>query len=83
MRYYGTEIEPRIGDTVRFESETDLLVVEQVIDSDAEMKQWGLDQPGLMLKGGVHGRVFHLGGDPELKLVYPSTTHNQKDNRAE
>lgn len=73
MKYHGTEIEPRIGDTVCFESEGDLLTVEEVIDSEEKMKHWGLDQFGLMLTGGMYGLVFIQEEDPELIFLSHQT----------
>jgi hypothetical protein len=47
-----------VGDHVRFLDDPDTLIVEDVIDTPESRERWGLDESGIMLKGGRYGLVF-------------------------
>jgi hypothetical protein len=72
--YHNTEVYPRIGDRVRFLHEAEVLVVEDVIDTEEQQWKWNVEQPGLMLKGGIYGRVFTKEISEDLELVERPTT---------
>jgi hypothetical protein len=67
--YRNTAVYPRIGDRVRFLHEDDILVVEDVIDTKQKQWKWNVEEPGLMLQGGVYGRVFTKDISKDLELV--------------
>jgi len=71
--YCNADVYPHVGDLVRFLHEADVLVVEDVIDSDEKQMRWNVDEPGLMLKGGRYGFVFTKDINAELELVDPAT----------
>jgi hypothetical protein len=55
--YPKSNIYPQIGDQVRFGT-PDILTVEDVIDSLEKRQKWGIDECGVILVGGIYGRVF-------------------------
>lgn len=50
--------EARVGDKVLIDNGERTGVVEDVIDSDAKLEQWGVDEPGLMIKSEYYGLLF-------------------------
>ena len=56
LSYPNSNQEPMLGDIVKIEAET--LQVEDIINSKEKQKEWGVSENGLMLVGGVYGRIF-------------------------
>jgi hypothetical protein len=69
LRYRGTDLAPCLGDHLRFLDHAEDLVVDDIIDTPQKLKDWGLEEHGVMLKGEKHGLVFTSVDDPELEFV--------------
>ena len=67
--YPNTRIRPQIGDRVAFCDDPDHLVVEDVIDTPERQANWGLDEFGIMLKGGAYGLIFERLPGTEVKFI--------------
>lgn len=73
----GTEVKK--GDQVLLDGE--LSTVKSVIDSQGTLKEWGLDEHGLMLANASHGLVFIADWAPEeLVFVERSTDSSKPSN---
>ena len=58
LRYYNTDIPPFIGDHVRYEDHAEDLIVEEIIDTDDKMGEWGVTEVGVMLRGERGASIF-------------------------
>ena len=69
LRYYNTDIAPFVGDHVRFEDHAEVLVVEEIVDTEDGMKDLGLTGVGLLLRGEKGASISDTLDDPELRFV--------------
>ena len=57
IRYVGGE-QARIGDTVLIDNGERTGNVEEVIDTDLKVREWGVAEPGVMITSDYYGRLF-------------------------
>jgi hypothetical protein len=69
LRYAGTDVAPRAGDHARFVDNPEDFVVDEVVDSQQKLADWGLTEYGVMLRTRQNALVFTRMDDPELEFV--------------
>jgi len=69
LRYYSTDIAPCVGDHVRYEDHGEDLIVEEVIDTEERMKELGLAEAGLLLRGEKGALISDTLAAPDLEFV--------------
>ncbi len=70
LKYPKTDTTPQAGDVVKFLSDQDTMVVDEVIATEEDRKKWGLAESGIMMVGPRYGRIFDtLGVNCEVELV--------------
>ena len=70
LEYPKTDTTPQAGDVVKFIGDQDTMVVDEVIATAEDRKEWGLEENGIMMVGARYGRIFDtLGGNSEVVLI--------------
>jgi len=75
MRYKSGEV-VELGDLVLIEKGKTPGRVHAIVESDADMKEWGLDEAGISIESKPFGLVFW----PEAEVNDPVIFKNRKEN---
>ena len=79
LLYFGTNIDPQLGDVVKYFGDDSNMVVEDIIDSSEKRKEWGVEENGIMLKSKKYGLVFEqLGENSDVEFIARKNTNDNK-----
>jgi hypothetical protein len=72
MIQYVDGQEACVGDKVLIDNGERIGIVDDVIDNDSKLREWGVEQPGLMIKSDYYGLLFRPVDcleDDEISLI--------------
>ena len=67
---YVTGVEMKVGDLVLIENGKTQGVVHSVVQTDEEMRDWNVDEVGVLIKSAPFGLVFWPSSETEDPIVF-------------